>query len=53
MKFLLMKASNYEFRREIAVNSLEELREIAEKYRHGLVIDFRRNMIIIYDDYLE
>ena len=49
MTFTLKKASDWDFRKEIVVNSFEELRNI---YPY-LIIDFDNMSITIYDYYVE
>jgi len=54
MKFKLSSASYDVKAHDIEVNTLEDLRDISEKYDcPSLVIDFLDSKIIIYDDYLE
>lgn len=57
MKFLVNKASNFNYEEYIEINNLEELKALSEKYNRELVISFNFTKefgkIIIYDDYLE
>ena len=53
MKFELLKASNRRFKKELEINTLEDLWNIYEKYENDLVVNFKDNQIIIYDDYME
>jgi hypothetical protein len=58
MTYLLRKASDYNFEKEIDIDTLEELRylwneETNSLYHHEFVVNFARMEIMIYDDYLE
>lgn len=57
MKFLINKASSFKYEEYIEINSLEELKNLSDKYNEELVINFNftsgLGRIIIYDDYLE
>lgn len=49
MTFTLYKASDWKFREEITVNSIEDLRNIYPR----LIVNFDDMEITIYDDYVE
>lgn len=55
MKFTLYQASKlFEFKDEIIINSLDELKMLSEKYdNEQLIIDFHESTIWIYDYYME
>lgn len=55
MKVKLIKASDYTFEEYININSLQDLINLEDKYKCGLIIDIscERPSIIIYDDYIE
>lgn len=45
MKFTLLKASNDKFKREIEINSLEDLKALQEYYRHPRTEEETRDSI--------
>ena len=60
MKFQLTKASVWDYKEEVEINTLEELVEFSNKYNpidnnrlwyQGIIL--RGNQIKIYDDYIE
>jgi hypothetical protein len=61
MKFIVLKASDYEYRKEVEINSLEELMEFMNSTKYSIIIekdydhitDKLENTLTIYDDYLE
>ena len=62
MKFILRKASDWDFEEEIEVTAVEDLKKLDEEYgEHGLILRFDRYTmseseyptIKIYDDYVE
>lgn len=57
MKFELKKASDLNYREEIEINTLEELKEFQQKCCDAIIVDFNdpssEPSIIIYDYYLE
>lgn len=61
MKFIVLKASDYEYRKEMEINSLEELMEFMNSVENSVIVgkdydhitDELENTLIIYDDYLE
>jgi hypothetical protein len=64
MKFLMNFASGKENNKEIEINSLEELKTLADKEKCGLILRFANDFggkyvsyeiphITIYDDYIE
>lgn len=62
MKFILRKASDWDFEEEIEVTTAEDLKKLDEEYgEHGLILrfdqltveDFEYPTIEIYDDYVE
>lgn len=59
MKVHLEKASDWQFKEYIEINTLEDLIALQKKYKEDLVVNFTNNnyskepFITIYDDYLE
>ncbi len=61
MKFIVLKASDYEYRQEIEINNLKELMEFVDSIENSVIIekdydhitDKLENTLMIYDDYLE
>jgi hypothetical protein len=57
MTYILRKASDYNFEKEIDIDTLEQLRYLTDEhnsvYHYEFVINFERMEIMIYDDYLE
>ena len=63
MEFNLTKASDWEFKKEIEINTLEELLEFHQKVKNNLIIEetygFKgetpknKYTIMIYDSYIE
>ena len=61
MKFIVLKASDYEYRKEMEINSLEELMEFMDSVENSVIVgkdydhitDELENTLTIYDDYLE
>ena len=57
MKYLLLKASDHDFKEEVEVRDMEDLRALwngeGGLYGYQFVIDFDKMEITIYDDYLE
>ena len=57
MKYLLLKASDHDFKQEVEVSDMEDLRALwngeGGLYGYQFVIDFDKMEITIYDDYLE
>jgi hypothetical protein len=53
MKFTIYKASACTYHETKEFKTLEDLREFQLECERSLVINFDRNEIIIYDDYLE
>ena len=53
MKFKVSKASDWDYKSEIEINTLDELIEFTKANGGSVVIDTEYNMITIYDGYLE
>lgn len=53
MKFSLRKASDFDYRKEVEINSLGALEAIQKFFGERLIIDFDKQMIVIYDDFME
>ena len=61
MKFIVLKASDYEYRKEMKINNLEELMEFMDSVENSVIVgkdydhitDELENTLTIYDDYLE
>lgn len=59
MKFELVKASDWDFKEEVEINSLEDLNLLVDKYACPIVytpflkLFTKMPQITIYDDYLE
>lgn len=62
MKFMLIKANDDDFKEEIEINTIEDLKRLQDKYQHELIIDFygyddenecNCHTIEIYNDYRE
>jgi len=63
MEFTLRKASDWDFEETITINTLEDLKELQNKYsipdnklywkNPGIIVDFNNAKITIYDYYLE
>ena len=61
IKFLVLKASDDEYKTTIEINSLEELMNFLDTIKHSVIIrkkyNFKTNAAVntlkIYDDYLE
>ena len=61
IKFLVLKASDDEYKTTIEINSLEELMNFLDTIKHSVIIkkkyNFKTNEVVntlkIYDDYLE
>jgi len=49
MKFQVTKASDWDYKEEVEINTLEELVELSKK--DGIILE--GNHIKIYDDYVE
>jgi len=50
MKYLLLKASDHDFKQEVEVRDMEDLKALGH---HQYIIDFEKMEIYIYDDYIE
>lgn len=57
MKYLLLKASDHLFQKEVEVRDMEDLRALWNGeggiYGHQFIVDFEKMEIYIYDDYME
>lgn len=63
MEFTLRKASDWDFEETVEINTLEDLKELQEKYKipdnpgiwenPSLIINFNTHIIEIYDYYRE
>jgi hypothetical protein len=54
MTFEVQKASSYSFKDTVEISTLEDLKELYDKYgQEDLVVDFKDKEITIYDGYLE
>lgn len=65
MEFRLLKASDWDFDEKVTINTLEDLKELQEKYQTekipfsgnwynpSIIIDFNTKEIKIYDYYVE
>lgn len=53
MKFILLKASDFNFNNHVEVATLGDLKKLEKEYGNDLVISFEKKEIIIYDTYLE
>lgn len=63
MKFTLMKSSDWDFEETVEINTLEDLKELQDKYKipdntetwknPSLIINFNTHIIEIYDYYRE
>lgn len=53
MVFTLFKSSSWSFEDKIEINSLDDLKDLQDKYHHKLIIDLNANVIEVYDDYRE
>jgi hypothetical protein len=61
MKFIVLKASDYEYREEMEINNLEELMEFMNSIEYSIIVgkdydhitDKIENILTIYDDYVE
>lgn len=52
MDFRLENAKG-DFIENVTINSVNDLKEIYDKYKEELTVDFKDMTIIIYDDYVE
>lgn len=60
MKAEIQKASDYKFKKDIEISTLEELLSVIDKYDSAIVLGYyteddgeKKLYITIYDDYLE
>ena len=63
MKFKIYKASNWDYERDAEINSLEDLKDLKERFMlesdcypdppYRIIIDFEERTIKIYDYYIE
>ncbi len=53
MVFTLFKSSSWSFEDKVEINSLDDLKDLQDKYHYKLIIDLNANVIEIYDDYRE
>ena len=63
MKFVITKSSDLDYKEEVEINTLDELKQLQEKYaipeddtcwkNPSLIIDFNDKSITVYDYYLE
>ena len=65
MRFTVEKASDWSNKREVEINSIEDIKNLPERYEKPLpwnrcltspyevIINFERNTIVIYNSYLE
>lgn len=53
MKFKLEKASDWDFKEEIEIKTLDDLECLYKKYKEELIVDFKEKIITIYDSYIE
>lgn len=54
MRFQVEKASDYDYQETVEINTIEDLIALSNRYNNeDLIINFRDNIIIIYDDYIE
>lgn len=55
MQFKLRKASDHfmENQEDVDVSTLEDLQELCLRYDKELIVDFRDNIIVVYDSYIE
>ena len=55
-KFIVTKASDYEYTEEVEINTIEELFKLREKHNNFPIIiedNFGENLITIYDYWLD
>lgn len=53
MKFTITKTSDWYFEKEIEINTLSDLEFLQKRYGSELIVDFKKKLIEIYDDYRE
>lgn len=53
MVFTLFKSSSWSFEDKVEINSLDDLKDLQDKYHHKLIIDLYAKVIEVYDDYRE
>ena len=53
MKFLVTKASDWNWQKTIEIKSLAALKRLQDRYHCELIVDFAEMQIILYDDYVE
>ena len=55
MKFEILKASDWDFFTIVELKSMQDLKNLCEKYNEKIVVDFRFEIpvILIYDDWIK
>ena len=53
MKFVVTKSSDWDYREEVEINTLEEMKDFQIQAQHSLIVSFYAGTIEIYDDYRE
>lgn len=53
MQYTLRKASRYEIKVEVEIETLQDLQDLQKKYGNQLIVDFEEKEIVVYDAYVE
>ena len=53
MKFVVTKSSDWDYKDEVEINTLEEMKDFQIQAQHSLIVSFYAGTIEIYDGYRE
>ena len=53
MKFVVNKSSDWDYKEEVEINTLEEMKDFQIQAQHSLIVSFYAGSIEIYDCYRE
>ena len=53
MKFVVTKSSDWDYKEEVEINTLEEMKDFQLQAQHSLIVNFHAGTIEIYDGYRE
>ena len=53
MKFVVTKSSDWDYKEEVEINTLEEMKDFQIQTQHSLIVSFYAGTIEIYDSYRE
>lgn len=53
MKFVVTKSSDWDYKEEVEINTLEEMKDFQIQSQHSLIVSFYARTIEIYDGYRE